>query len=285
MKTLHNIVEDIYENIRPLCEGEALDFSEEDIEKFGEDMKNALRHWANPKSKDSGFTLRMSNIGKPSRQLWYDNNRQLGSSMVNPSTMIKFLYGHLLEEVVLLLVRLAGHEVTDEQKEVTVNGVKGHIDCKIDGQVVDVKTASSFAFKKFKYGSLAEDDPFGYIAQLSGYEQAENTDEGGFLAINKETGELAFFAPYDSVKIDASKRISSLKKTLKKDSPPRKCYTDVAEGTKGNMRLNRGCSYCPHKFVCHADANDNEGLRGFRYSKGVTYFTKIVKEPNVEEVF
>ena len=39
MKTLHNIVEDIYENIRPLCEGEALDFSEEDIEKFGEDMK------------------------------------------------------------------------------------------------------------------------------------------------------------------------------------------------------------------------------------------------------
>tara|TARA_R110002020_G_scaffold215755_1_gene423045 strand:+ start:2643 stop:3497 length:855 start_codon:yes stop_codon:yes gene_type:complete len=283
MKSLNNIVEDIYRNIQPLCEGESLGLTEEDIDKFGEDMKNVLRNWSNPTARDSNFTLRMSNVGKPSRQLWYDSNSSNDSS-VNPSTMVKFLYGHILEEVVLVLARLSGHEVSDEQKEVTVNGIKGHIDCKIDGEVVDVKTASAFAFKKFKYGGLPEDDPFGYIAQLSGYEQAEGSSEGGFLAINKETGELAFFAPDEFDKVDTHDRINYLREALQSKKPPRKCYSDVAEGTKGNMKLSRGCSYCPHKFTCHADANDGNGLRGFRYAKGITYFTKVVKEPNVEEV-
>jgi hypothetical protein len=283
MKSQQNVVEDIYEILKPLCDGESLDLSEEAIDKFGDDMKNTLRHWAKPTARDSNFTLRMSNVGKPARQLWYDN-REENTSSVAPSTMVKFLYGHILEEVVLMLARLSGHDVTDEQKEVEVGGVKGHIDCKIDGEVVDVKTASSYAFKKFKYGTLPDDDPFGYIAQLSGYEQAEGTNHGGFLTINKETGELAFYAPDDFDKIDTKKRISSLKKSLKADKPPTKCYDDIPEGVKGNMKLNRGCSYCPHKFICHADANDGTGLRGFRYAKGVTYFTKVVKEPNVEEI-
>jgi hypothetical protein len=283
MKSPQNVVEDIYENLKPLCDGQPLDLSEEKINKFGEDMKNVLRNWANPTARDSTFSLRMSNVGKPSRQLWYDSRAE-NTFSVNPSTMIKFFYGHILEEVILLLARLSGHEVTDEQKEVEVEGVKGHIDCKIDGEVVDVKTASSYAFKKFKYGTLPEDDPFGYIAQISGYEQAEDSKHGGFLAINKETGELAFYEPDELSKIDTKKRIVSLKKILKADKPPSKCYTDLAEGAKGNMKLNRGCSYCPHKFVCHADANDGEGLRAFRYAKGITYFTKVVKEPNVEEI-
>lgn len=283
MKSLQNIVEDIYENLKPLCNGESLDISEEEIDKFGEDMKNVLRHWARPTARDSSFKLRMSNIGKPSRQLWYDNKSEKSSSL-SPSTMIKFFYGHILEEVVLLLARLSGHDVTDEQKEVEINGVKGHIDCKIDGEVVDVKTASSFAFKKFRHGTLPDDDPFGYIAQISGYEQAEKSSHGGFLAINKETGELAFYEPDELNKIDTKKRIVSLKKILKSNSPPSKCYPDLPEGAKGNMKLNRGCSYCPHKFICHSDSNNGEGLRGFKYAKGITYFTKIVKEPNVEEI-
>ena len=283
MKSLNNLIEDIYKNIQPICDGESLDLSEEQIDKFGEDMKNVLRNWASPTVRDSRFTLRMSNVGKPLRQLWYDNKSEMDSS-VTPITMIKFLYGHILEEVVLMLARLSGHEVSDEQKEVTVNDVKGHMDCKIDGEVVDVKTASSFAFKKFKYGTLPDDDPFGYISQLSGYEQSEGTTGGGFLVINKETGELTFYAPDEFDKIDTGKRIKTIRKAFKSKTPPDKCYPEIPEGTKGNMKIHRGCSYCPHKFVCHSDSNDGQGLRGFRYAKGVVYFTKVVKEPNVEEV-
>ena len=283
MKSLNNLIEDIYKNIQPICDGESLDLSEEQIDKFGEDMKNVLRNWSSPTVRDSRFTLRMSNVGKPLRQLWYDNKSEMDSS-VTPITMIKFLYGHILEEVVLMLARLSGHEVSDEQKEVTVNDVKGHMDCKIDGEVVDVKTASSFAFKKFKYGTLPDDDPFGYISQLSGYEQLEGTTGGGFLVINKETGELTFYAPDEFDKIDTGKRIKTIRKAFKSKTPPDKCYPEIPEGTKGNMKIHRGCSYCPHKFVCHSDSNDGQGLRGFRYAKGVVYFTKVVKEPNVEEV-
>ena len=283
MKSLNNLIEDIYKNIQPICDGESLDLSEEQIDKFGEDLKNVLRNWSSPTVRDSRFTLRMSNVGKPLRQLWYDNKSEMDSS-VTPITMIKFLYGHILEEVVLMLARLSGHEVSDEQKEVTVNDVKGHMDCKIDGEVVDVKTASSFAFKKFKYGTLPDDDPFGYISQLSGYEQSEGTTGGGFLVINKETGELTFYAPDEFDKIDTGKRIKTIRKAFKSKTPPDKCYPEIPEGTKGNMKIHRGCSYCPHKFVCHSDSNDGQGLRGFRYAKGVVYFTKVVKEPNVEEV-
>ena len=43
------------------------------------------------------------------------------------------------------------------------------MDCKIDGVLTDVKSTSSFGFKKFKEATLAFDDPFGYIDQIKAY--------------------------------------------------------------------------------------------------------------------
>ena len=83
-----------------------------------------------------------------------------------------------------------------------MNGIKGHIDCKIDGEVVDIKSTSGFSFNKFKNGTLPDYDSFGYMSQLAGYEAAEGTNNGGFLAINKETGELWFFQPDELDKPD-----------------------------------------------------------------------------------
>lgn len=282
-KDLDNLVDDIYGKLDALSDGKELDITDDMIYDFGERMKGALAHWAQPHKQSKG--LRMSNIGKPARQLWYESRRDLNE----PSTMkahmhIKFLYGHLLEEVLLLLVKLSGHTVTDEQKEVEVDGIKGHMDCKIDGEVVDIKTASNFAFKKFSEGTLAVDDPFGYMAQLSGYEAAEGTSDGGFLAINKESGELALLRPGDLSKPNISTRIKELKEALTIDNPPDRCYTDIPEGKKGNMRLPTGCTYCPYKHDCWTDANEGKGLRAFRYSNGLKYFTKVVSEPRVEEV-
>ena len=193
-KKLDTLVQDIYDKLDTLTEGKSLEISEETATDFGEAMKQVILSWseAHPVNKP---TLRMSNIGKPNRQLWYDMNSDNQKNFFSASTQIKFLYGHLLEEVVLFLVRLAGHEVTDEQKEVKLQGIKGHMDCKIDGEVIDVKTASGFAFKKFKEGTLADDDPFGYMAQITAYEETEGTTHGGFLAMNKENGELALYRP------------------------------------------------------------------------------------------
>lgn len=282
-KDLDNLVPDIYAKLDALSQGLPLEFSDDLIEDFGERMKAALVHWAEPHKQSKG--LRMSNIGKPARQLWYESRRDLDEpSTMHPHMHIKFLYGHLLEEVLLLLVKMAGHEVTDEQKEVEVDGIKGHMDCKIDGEVVDVKTASNYAFRKFSEGTLSVDDPFGYMAQLAGYEAAEGTSEGGFLAINKESGELALLRPGDLSKPNISTRIKTLKDMLTIDKPPSRCYTDVPDGKKGNMRIATGCNYCAFKNDCWSDANDGVGLRAFKYSNGLKYFTKVVSEPRVEEL-
>ena len=141
-KPLNTIVPDIYGLLENLSNGEPLPITEEALDATMASMKEAILHWATPRPRDTDFTVRMSNVGKPSRQLWFEKRDPAGRSGVDGATQIKFLYGHVLEEIVLMLVRMAGHNVTDEQKEVTVNGIVGHMDCKINGQVVDVKSAS-----------------------------------------------------------------------------------------------------------------------------------------------
>tara|TARA_R110000803_G_scaffold814_1_gene2811 strand:- start:989 stop:1858 length:870 start_codon:yes stop_codon:yes gene_type:complete len=285
VKKLSNIVPDIYAILDSLTDGKELGISEETYEQFGKEMSDALKHWATPQDRSSKETLRMSNIGKPERRLWYDAHTQSDTTeKLTPNTQIKFLYGHLLEVLVLFFVKLAGHNITSMQKEITVNGIKGHMDCKIDGQVVDVKTASGYAFKKFKEGTLGEDDPFGYLAQLAGYEEAEGTNEGGFLVMNKETGELCMYVPDDMEKPNIVSKIKNVKASIVKDTPPDYCYEAVPEGVSGNMKLAKGCGWCPHKIECHKEANDGQGLKAYSYAKGPVYFTKIVKQPKVEEI-
>ena len=284
MKTLDTLIQDIYSSLEGLSSGEALNISEEELDLTLLRMKESILTWSKPREVDNSFRLRMSNIGRPLRQLWYESKNASDPHVVSGSTQIKFLYGHILEEIVLMLVRMAGHEVTSEQKEVNVSGITGHMDCKIDGQVVDVKTASKFSFNKFKDGSLVNNDPFGYLAQLSGYETAEQTKEGGFLVINKESGELCLFRPDDLEKPNVKEKIKKVKAAIAIDTPPDRCYAPILEGKKGNMKLPSGCAYCPYKFECYSDANNGEGLRAFKYSNGPVYFTKVVAEPRVEEI-
>ena len=283
MKKLNTLVDDIYKKLSVLGKGKSLNLSEESIEQFGESMKDVLRHWSTPTPR-STTTLRMSNIGRPNRQLWFDMKTEQQAQEIPPSTFIKFLYGHMLEEVVLLLVKLTGHTVSDEQKNVKIKGIEGHMDCVIDGEVIDVKTASGYAFKKFKDGTLAEDDTFGYMSQLAGYEAGHGTSNGGFLAMNKESGELALYIPEELDKPNIETKIDTVKKSLKKSAPPELCYKPIPDGSSGNMKLPRGCFFCRHKLECHKDSNNGKGLRVFKYSKGLSYLTQVVKEPRVNEI-
>ena len=282
-KTLDTLVQDIYEVIEVLNEDEAIDIPEDMYEQFGRDMEDALRHWATPIDRPKNG-LRMSNIGRPLRRLWYDLNTEQEKEQIDAPTFIKFLYGHLLEVLLLFFVRLAGHVVESEQKEISVSGIKGHMDSVIDGEVIDVKTASGYAFKKFKDGTLAQNDSFGYLSQLAGYEKAEKTNNGGFLVMNKETGELTVFIPDDLEKPNITHRIKEVKQAMKRKTPPNYCYPPIPDGVSGNMKLPRDCNWCPHKFECHKDANDGQGLRTFNYAKGRVYLTQVEKLPNVQEV-
>ena len=229
---------------------------EQVINDFGENVKQILRNNIT-ESKFDKRKLRMSNIGKKDRQLWYSYNGYKCEELM-PHTRIKFLYGHLIEEMVLALTKLAGHDVTHEQKQVEVQGIKGSMDCKIDGVLTDVKSASPYGFKKFKDGSLINDDPFGYVDQIKGYAHAENTTDVGWLVMDKTNGHLTYLK-YDMADesqwywaklnfFSIVERIKSIKNIVKLSKPPKRCYEPVPDGKSGNMKLPVGCSYCAYKY-------------------------------------
>lgn len=264
---------------------------EENLNTFKENIATVVKERLETIQSWDAPTLRVSKLGTPNRKLWFELNTPPSDEdeelrRISPDTVIKFMYGDIIEELVLFLARESGHKVEGEQGEVEIDGVIGHRDCKIDGITVDVKSTSKFAFQKFEKGTLSKDDPFGYIAQISSYAYADDSPYGAFLALNKETGQLALLKVHNIDMIHPPTRIKEVKDLLETSTPPEeKCYNPV-EQRKGspNKVLHRNCTYCPFKEKCWSDANGGKGLRKFMYSNGITYFTEVVNEPNVEEV-
>ena len=85
---------------------------------------------------------------------------------------MKFLFGHLLEEMLLFLAAEAGHTVAGRQDRLEIDGVPGHGDAIIDGMLVDVKSASTMAFKVQEPPDSLDTDDFGYLQQLNAYLEA-----------------------------------------------------------------------------------------------------------------
>jgi hypothetical protein len=279
-KSIDTLIEDIYS---VFTEGYSKSpANEEMIDAFGEAMKTLMRSRLTPR-ESSGGVLRLSAIGKPARQLWYDS-RGVEKPDFTGDQLLKFFYGDVIEEVLLTLAKLSGHTVTNEQQKVVVAGITGHMDAVIDGHVIDVKSASAAAFKKFDQGSLVFDDPFGYMHQIAAYSEAVEGNKGsGFLAMNKVDGKLTLFQPDPDFLPDTQERVDYLKEALNSDTPPERCYDEVTE-TNGNKKLPMGCVFCSFKKECWKDANNGTGLRGFGYNFGNVYLTHIEKAPRVGEV-
>lgn len=273
-KSINTLVEDIY---KVLSEGKDIG---KEADEFGKRMADLIKTRLAPRQAREG-TLRLSNLGKKDRQLWYETHNTPREEFT-PSTFFKFLYGDILEELVLCLAEVAGHTVEGRQGEVRVDGILGHRDAFIDGILVDVKSASSYAFKKFKEGTLKDDDPFGYYTQLSGYmaDPVYNRTHGAFLAVDKQNGTLALLPVSAGDTGDIHTRIAHLKEVVAKDTPPERCYEPEPMGKGGNMKLPVGCSYCDFKKECWADV----GLRKFVYSTGPVWLTTVVDPPRVMEV-
>jgi len=282
-KGIDSLIEDVYS---VFTDGyEKTDDNEKAIDAFGENLKELLRSRLTTR-KSGNFYLRLSAIGKPSRQLWYDK-QGYKKAVLTGDKLLKFLYGDIIEEILLTLAKLSGHSVTNEQHSVKVAGIKGHMDAVIDGHVVDVKSASPFAYKKFSKGSLPFDDPFGYLQQIAAYSEGVPDNKGvAFWAMNKVDGSLTLYQPSDDVLPDTQERVDELHKVLAQDEPPARCYDDVLDGKTGNRKLDMGCVFCDFKKVCWADANGGEGLKAYKYAAipFPIYLTETVKQPRVDEI-
>lgn len=278
MKRLEQLPDDIYALLDPEIDHEC---SEENLEAFCTNLKELLRQRLGKYSAPDS-PLRFSSLGKPNRQMWYEAHPVEGSKEpMLPKTYLKFMYGDIIEQMLLFLAREAGHTVEMEQAEVEVDGVKGHIDAIIDGVVVDVKSASPFGYKKFEDRTVTEDDPFGYVAQLSGYADVLTPGEGAaWLAQDKVSGDICV-SPISSIVVrhhPPRERIAELREVIAQPEPPERCYPDKEDGKSGNRKLDTGCSYCAHKFRCWPS------LRTFIYSNGPRYLTHVERLPDVPEV-
>lgn len=278
MKNIKTLVWDIYN----LFQGDHK-FDEKNVQEFTEHLAAKLKYRLGEQVQRP--TLRFSNLGSPcTRKLWYSiRHPHLAEDLPSPAK-IKFLFGDILESLLLWLAKEAGHTVEGEQDEVTINGIIGHRDAVIDGVVVDTKSASVRSFDKFKNHLSPDDDSFGYITQLGAYLAAsvadpivQEKDIAAFLVINKEKGDICLDIQ-PSRGIDYHGKVDEIRELLVSDLPPERPYSDVKEGESGNRRLGTVCSYCSFKHTCWP------GLRTFIYSKGPTYLTRVAREPKVPEV-
>lgn len=279
MPNLKDLPSDVY---RVLEENK---FTEASVQNLSDKLRTVLLYRLGQEQADP--TLRMSNMGQPcERKLYYDIHNADQREPLNGQTLLKFLYGAIVEELVLWLASEAGHSVQGEQDELTIAGVKGHRDAVVDGVVCDVKTASGRGMEKFEKHLLEHDDPFGYLGQLGGYLAASQDDplvtvkqEAAFIAVNKENGEIVV----DTYKFDTdpekwAQTVEAKRNILAKDKPPVRGFNPIPDGASGNMKLGVNCRYCSHKHNCWP------GLRTFAYSNGPAFLTKVIKEPKVPEI-
>lgn len=230
--------------------------------------------------RERKFKLSLSQVGRPDLQLWLDKNHKGNPEKLDAPARMKFLFGDILELVLLFLAKEAGHRVEHQQREVEVDGVLGHIDCTIDDVLVDAKSCSTYAYKKFSDGSLRRKDDFGYLWQLSGYHEAMGQRPGAFFYIDKTLGKFGLLQiPAEELKLyHIRDRIAHIKEVLASPvAPAEKCFDDVPDGKSGNMKLDIGCSYCKHKEECWP------GLRLFAYANGPRWLTVVKREPKINK--
>jgi hypothetical protein len=140
---LKDLPDDIY---KLFDDTEHHEINEANLNAFAENLKDLLRARLSQKSEPKS-SLRFSNLGRKDRQLWYQHNHPELAEDISPKTRFKFLYGDLLEQLILFLTKEAGHEVTHEQHEVEVPSS------------LSIKYTGTFAYCLSVLASLGITDP------------------------------------------------------------------------------------------------------------------------------
>lgn len=234
--------------------------------------------------RDQSPALRLSQMGpRCPKALWHSIHTPELAEPLPPWTRLRFTTGHTVEALAIALAKAAGHEVTGEQDEVSVLGVKGHRDCIIDGVLCDVKSCFGHTFEKFKDGTIQVSDTFGYMDQLDGYMVGSIEDDlvrvkdvAYDWAIDITKGRMVLHEHYLR-KDHILERVANYKAIVALPSPP-ECQCElIPDGKSGNLILGVNASYSAFKFVCHPK------LRIFIYKDGtgtkLRHFARVVKRP------
>ena len=192
------------------------------------------------------------------------------------NALFRFMFGDLVESVVVLIMEQADVEIVDKQKTVKLDigghTVTGTLDLILRDEmgvekVWDVKSASEWAFK-FKYtgfggyDKIKEDDPFGYIMQGHLYGEATGLPFGGWIVVNKSSGEIAMVEAPDWQEEDRKEYLKDAEVRVKRLLDPNpdfvKPFKSEFETYKvkgeiirtGNKTLPKICGMCGYRSHC-----------------------------------
>ena len=232
--------------------------SDEIINQVANDVKDALQRQFGGKVKRKDFTLRMSNVGRPTCQLWYEKNKPETALPKSNNFMMNMMLGDIVEAVFKGLLKASKVDY-EESDTVTLKckdaEVSGSYDLVIDGAVDDVKSASDWSYKnKFEsYDTLSSGDGFGYIGQLAGYAKASGKKVGGWWVVNKANGHFKY-VPANGLNLDDEiKKIEDTIATVNTNKFER-CFEPEIETFRGkatgNTVLNSNCKFCDYRYDC-----------------------------------
>ncbi len=232
--------------------------SEEVIEQVGNDVKDALRKQFGGGVKRGDFRLRMSNLGRPTCQLWFDKNKPEEASSKPNNFMMNMMLGDIVEAVFKGLLRGAGvkyEEPDNVSLDVDGTNISGTYDLVIDGAVDDVKSASGWSYdnKFIDFETLKEGDAFGYVSQLVGYAKAAKKKIGGWWVVNKANGKFKYVSAENADENYEMRKIRATVETVKHNKFAR-CFEAIEETFRGkptgNKILGVSCGFCDYKKAC-----------------------------------
>jgi|TARA_R100000030_G_scaffold22243_1_gene15987 CRISPR/Cas system-associated exonuclease Cas4 (RecB family) len=256
------------------------------IETVANDIKDALNRQFNGGKRD-GFTYRMSNVGRPSCQLWWEKNHPK-KAMPKPTTFImNMMIGDIVEAIFKALLTQAGVKF-DNSKQVTLNlknntKVTGTYDLVVDGAVDDIKSASDWSYK-YKFESidtLKNGDSFGYIGQLAGYAVASDKKLGGWWVVNKANGQFKYVKADD---VNLKEEIQKIERTIEQANSKEliRCFEPEAETFRGkltgNTVLNKNCTFCDFRQSCWETLQELPAQKSLAKEPKMVQYVSLGKE-------
>ena len=249
----------VYSFLQKAMAGEA-SMTDEVAAQVASDVEAAMHKQFNSGPRGD-FRLRMSNIGKPKCQLWFEKNDPEDKTPLPPHFLMNMILGDIVEAVFKGLLRASGAEFKDNDvvtlKLANGREIKGEYDMEMDGKIDDVKSASPWSYQN-KFASLyalSHGDSFGYIAQLVGYATAAGKDVGGWWVVNKGNGEFKYVDASEVDKDAVLQDIQNLVDYIDNDEPFERCFEPVPETyykkPSGNLVLPPECKFCDFKHKCH----------------------------------
>ena len=266
--------------------------SDETAKQIAEDVRQAvLRQFGDSGKRD--FKLRMSNVGRPTCQLWFDKNKP-ETALPRPTTFVmNMMLGDIVEAVFKGLLTEAGVEYGDSESvslnigEHTINGT---YDLTIDGAVDDVKSASDWSYRnKFEsFETLRDGDAFGYVGQLVGYAKATGLKPGGWWVVNKANGSFKYVP---ATGVDEEKEMLNIRKTVKTvdTNKFKRCFGPVEETFRGkatgNKMLCKECSFCDYRKACWPKLKELPAVKSQAKQPKIVSYVELTPEYDTTTFF